>query len=275
MARRNTSPIEDMLDGLTRCPWWVSVIIAAGVYLFLAKIFPSMKHEGLLMPGIAKASPQFAPLAGLMFLMPAPISYFNSRRKRNLLKKQKGIESIKSIGWKEFEELVAEAYRKQGYRVLENDSLGPDGGVDLVLHKNGNKYLVQCKQWRNAKVGVNVVREMYGLMHANNANAAIIITTGIFTQEARNFAEDKTIDLVEGDQVAKLIENSQRSIGSSRVTSSLASQQVKVFTRDLSSPICEKCGSEMVVKVAKRGLAAGQKFLGCSNYPKCRNTKPF
>lgn len=272
MARRNTSLFEDIFEGLTHCPWWISVIFAAGVYVFLAKIFPTMKFEGLLMPSLVKASPQFAPVFGLLFLMPAPISFFNSRRKGILLKKQKNVDSIKALSWKEFEELVAEAYRQQGYHVSENETLGPDGGVDLVLRKNGNMFLVQCKQWRTAKVGVKVVREMYGLMHAQNANGAILITTGIFTQEARNFADDKTIDLIEGDQVAKLIENSQRKI-SPRVAATDAPQPAKLYHQESASPVCGKCGAEMVVKVARRGTNAGQKFFGCSNYPKCRNTK--
>ena len=33
---------------------------------------------------------------------------------------------------------------------------------------------------------------------------------------------------------------------------------------------CEECGSPMVIKMGRYG-----KFLGCSNYPRCRNTKPF
>lgn len=34
--------------------------------------------------------------------------------------------------------------------------------------------------------------------------------------------------------------------------------------------ICEKCGHKMVVREGRFG-----KFLGCSNFPKCRNIKPF
>ncbi len=33
---------------------------------------------------------------------------------------------------------------------------------------------------------------------------------------------------------------------------------------------CDKCGAEMVIKLGKRG-----EFLGCSNYPQCKNTKDF
>ena len=36
------------------------------------------------------------------------------------------------------------------------------------------------------------------------------------------------------------------------------------------SEICEKCGHPMVVKYGRYG-----KFIACSNYPECRNTKPY
>jgi restriction system protein len=52
---------------------------------------------------------------------------------------------------------------------------------------------------------VNVVREMFGLMTAESAASAIVICSGIFTQEAKNFAEGKPIDLVDGAQLEALI----------------------------------------------------------------------
>jgi len=36
------------------------------------------------------------------------------------------------------------------------------------------------------------------------------------------------------------------------------------------SPRCPKCGSEMILRIAKSGANAGNKFWGCSNYPTCR-----
>jgi ribosomal protein L37AE/L43A len=36
--------------------------------------------------------------------------------------------------------------------------------------------------------------------------------------------------------------------------------------------LCPKCGSPLVLRVAKKGANAGKKFYGCSNYPKCRYT---
>ena len=69
----------------------------------------------------------------------------------------------------------------------------------------GSVPTVQCKHWKTQKVDVRVVREMYGVMTAERASGAIIITSGLFTQDVRIFAEDKPIDLVEGYQLSDLI----------------------------------------------------------------------
>jgi len=34
--------------------------------------------------------------------------------------------------------------------------------------------------------------------------------------------------------------------------------------------VCPKCGSQMILREAKRGENVGKKFYGCTNYPKCK-----
>jgi restriction system protein len=150
MARRNETIIEILYDA----PWWVSVVASVLVYGVLQYIVPSLSFKNPLLQGVPGLGPIFAPWVALMLLIPAPFSFLKSLKKRKLLDKQRDIESIRSLSWKQLEELVGEAYRRQGYSVLENEGAGPDGGVDLWLEKNGNRYLVQCKHWRSQKVGV-------------------------------------------------------------------------------------------------------------------------
>jgi len=59
-----------------------------------------------------------------------------------------------------------EAFRLQGYAVGETGGGGTDGGVDLVLRRGNDKFLVQCKQWKAFKVPVQPMRELYGVMTA-------------------------------------------------------------------------------------------------------------
>jgi hypothetical protein len=40
-----------------------------------------------------------------------------------------------------------------------------------------------------------------------------------------------------------------------------------------SSPICPKCGSDLVKRVARKGPHSGSEFFGCASYPRCVFTK--
>lgn len=42
-----------------------------------------------------------------------------------------------------------------------------------------------------------------------------------------------------------------------------------------SPPLCPKCGVPMVIRTARRGANAGQRFYGCPNYPRCRQVLPI
>lgn len=43
-------------------------------------------------------------------------------------------------------------------------------------------------------------------------------------------------------------------------------------TRHSSKTTCPKCGGALIRRTAKSGANAGQAFLGCANFPKCRHT---
>jgi len=258
MARRNDS----FLVALAEVPWWISVCLGGFCYFGLKIILPAMTFEHPLINGLAKTTaPNVAWISGL-FLLPAAKSAFNSFRKSKQLDRQRDVDSIRNLSWKEFEELLAEAYCRKGYRVVENTSRGADGGIDLRLEQSGNRYLVQCKQWRSVKVGVSIVREMYGVMMHEKADGVIIVTSGMFTQEAKNFISDKPIDLVEGHQLVEMINSVQ----------SNTSMHNEPPAAD-SSKICPRCGRQLELKLAKKGSNAGNKFWGCSGFPKCRFTE--
>ncbi len=51
------------------------------------------------------------------------------------------------------------------------------------------------------------------------------------------------------------------------------SAAIKVDVEDV--PMCPKCGTPMVVKVAKQGQYKGKQFYACPNYPKCNSLIPI
>jgi restriction system protein len=176
-----------------------------------------------------------------------------------MLDAQTDIESIRAMPWRSFETLVAEAYRRQGYSVVENGGGGADGGVDLLARKDGT-YLIQCKHWKTYRVGVREVRELFGILVSERAKGGILVTTGTFTPDALAFAKGKPIELVDGSRLAEMV----RSVHS-------AATQPADITVGL-EPSCPQCQGPMVRRTAQRGANTGKAFWGCAAYPRCKGT---
>ena len=257
MTRRNRT----ILDDLALLPWWANIILATVVYLSFKYWVPSIAFQNPFFKGVAIALPTFAPIVAGILCFVAAISAFHAWRKGELLEKQTGIGTLRTISWRKFEELVGETYRRKGYAVVETGGGGADGGVDLILRKDGEKLLVQCKHWKKDKVGVKVVRELYGVVTAESASGGIVISSGTFTQEAKEFARGKRIELLDGSVLLDLIAKVQKT--------------PTLTVRKLDDSICPICGSKMLLRTAKKGPRAGERFWGCSDFPKCRSTMPY
>jgi restriction system protein len=246
MPRRKHSWADD----LVLAPWWVSLALAFIAYAVLKNIRPFAP---------------LAPLVGFVLIAIAVISALRSLANRRMLDRQTGIDSLRALPWKQFEDLLGEAYRRQGYKVTEALGGGADGGVDLVLQRSGKVTLVQCKRWRGQPVPVQTVRELYGVMIDQRADAAKLVATTSFTSEAITFARGKPIELIDSDALLQLIRDVQKSAKiPPAITQNSATSE---------APSCPQCGSEMVVREARRGARAGESFWGCSRYPVCRGIR--
>jgi restriction system protein len=166
------------------------------------------------------------------------------------------------MSWQDFELLIGEHFRSEGYSVSETTG-GADGGVDLVLKKDGARYLVQCKQWKAYKVGVKVVRELLGVMVGKGASGGFVVTSGEFTSDAIRFADENNIQLIEGGKLKSIISNTPTI---SKIPLPLKDPQPQA------APLCPKCGCTMLKRVSTKGNRAGQSFWGCSKFPNCRGT---
>ena len=281
--RRRRKPLFE----LSLWPWWVSVAIAGAVYVGVAYIAPAVVRDVPVMGRYLEVG--FHPywhalggIGGVIFLIPAAMSLWNRARKIRLLDRQSGIDSIRRLSWKEFEELVGEAFRREGYSVRENVVAGADGGVDVRLRRGDRDYLVQCKHWAANRVSVAVVREMFGVMTAEGAAGVFVVCTGGFTAEAREFASGKPIKLVDGAALVEMMERVRRggdgqerlarvfAGGASRgLAAGQGEERVTVGTEDA----CPRCGARLVVRTARKGKKKGGRFLGCASFPRCRFTQ--
>jgi restriction system protein len=172
--------------------------------------------------------------------------------------------ALSQLSWQQFEALVSEAFRRKGYSVTVTGG-GADGGADLKLKKAGEIFLVQCKQWRATRVGMNIVRELDGVMTDRGAAGGFVVTSGVFTDEACAFARGKNIELIDGKALHALIRGVRA--------------PVKFFRDPLSimttgAPYCPECQSRMKMRKARHGAPAGTKYWRCSRHPDCKGTRP-
>lgn len=112
---------------------------------------------------------------------------------------------------REFEKLVAEVFRRQGYNV-ELTPTTRDGGCDIIATRNINglpfMLLIECKRYgRKNHVGVQLIRSLLGVQSDRKANKAVLVTTSSFTQDARVFAERQQhlISLVDFDDLLHMM----------------------------------------------------------------------
>jgi len=113
--------------------------------------------------------------------------------------------AISGLAHNEVERVVADAYRRQGYQVtaLATSAAEPDAG--MLLTKEAQRVLLQCKYWKTRKLAEMPVRELYGMMAEQGANAGILITSGSFTLEASRFAGYGRIQLIDGPRLLALL----------------------------------------------------------------------
>lgn len=210
-GRNNMRKDLNFIDFLAQIPWWLSVSLSVTFYVVLKFVVPYFEAQSILVNEVhVSFGPVLAPIVALAFLSPVPFSLFKFNRKKKLQDFKEEIQSIQDLSWQEFKEIVAEAYRGSGYIIPENNVFTSDPSIDLIMRKGAKLYLVQCRYWQNRKLGKREVKNLFTLMHDKQASGVFLLTTGIFTNEARHYALNRPINLVDGIALLKLLGKDQR-----------------------------------------------------------------
>jgi restriction system protein len=266
-------------------PYWVSISLAIISYIVLHSYASSS-----LQPIIEQGRPPMPDMAGMVFkgaasafqyLLPMLLvfgafikaikafqgkrlaeRYVTSDRNKTPHSGLKAeLKPTDEMNWQQFELLVGQAFRGQGCSVIDGGDTGADGGVDVHIKKDGLKYFVQCKHWQTKKVGVAVVRELYGVIAGAGVEGGFVVCSGGFTNDAKAFAENKQIELIDQYSLNRMLKGVPQPSVEERIEPTVS----------LSEPLeCPKCSSTMIKRKARQGARAGLEFWGCSQYPKCR-----
>lgn len=205
------------IAAISRLPWWVLLCIAGGAYFAFQHLLTLVPRPAAVTNFVTLAilatltitKNLFKVFQYLIPIMMAGVMVGKLLRRsgpRSVYRKVSraaGTQAaLEGITWYQFEQLIGEVFRRQGFKAEETRK-GADGGVDLVLTRGRDRYLVQCKRWRAAKVSVTTIRELYGVIAAEGASGGFVVTSGSFTKSAVAFASDKNIRLVGGSTLAR------------------------------------------------------------------------
>jgi restriction system protein len=131
------------------------------------------------------------------------------------------LASLREMPWEGYRALVADIFRRRGHVVFEAE--GPDSDVidwevsypreiggfaDLScgpMSDGRGRLIVNCQLRGMSQIPPEPLEEMVQVAGRNGADAALLVTDGDFSAEARRFAEGRSLILVDGGALFELV----------------------------------------------------------------------
>ncbi len=221
------SPLERLLVAVAkRASDRGIVALASGSYAGIGLAIPL--GLGWTIPWLVAANVFGTMLAGLLLIVWIAV-VVQSGRRRNLIEWS---TDLRRLDAREFEWLVGETFRREGWNVEEQGQHGrPDGGIDLVMTRGRERALVQCKRWTAWQVGVDDIRSFAGVLSREKlgSDSGVFVTLSSFTEQAIAEAKHLRMALIDNVDLYARVERVRR------------------------PEPCSKCGSPMILDRSPRG----------------------
>jgi HJR/Mrr/RecB family endonuclease len=192
---------------VTRVPGLVVGIVALVLYPGVALVLPLALRWTTL--GLIEAN-----VLGAMLAAAVTLGWFvaqvEASRRRHLVE---WTTDLRLLSAEEFEWLVGEVFRREGWKVEETGRQNePDGNIDLRLTREGKRVIVQCKRWQSWDVKVDEVQRLAGTLVRERlpASAGIFVTLSDFTPQARKEARETGLTLINGRDLYARVEKVRR-----------------------------------------------------------------
>jgi len=171
---------------LLRAQWWVSVLVAFGSFGALRLIVPEA----------------YAFFGSLPFVVIAVVATWKRLRAPSAAKVAAGLEALRAMTWEEFARALEEGFRREGYAVKR---IG--GAADFELDKAGRVSLACARRWKAAVTGMEPLRDLAAAGEKRGAGECVYVSAGELSGNARGFAGEKRVRVVEGAELVRLTAN--------------------------------------------------------------------
>jgi len=166
------------------------------------------------------------------------------------------IDPFRKMTREAFDQLIRDFFTRNGFS-LEPGPPELGDAVDFSLRKNDKMYLVQCRYWREPRVDLALLREQYTILQVAKAHGIYVVTSGEFSYKAIEFAEERSISLIDGLKLRRLLKKPQTPVSDYPVGDSRE------------APDCPLCGGKMVLKTGSEGVDIGKRYWNCSDSRRC------
>ncbi len=192
---------------VTRVPGRIVAAITLLLYPVLGLLVPlALTWSGYWLASVNFFAVMLAAFISLGWLT----AQLDASRRRQLVE---WTTNLRLLNAEEFEWFVGELYRRDGWTVRETGKQSrPDGNVDLVLSKAGERRLVQVKRWTAHQVGVNDIRAFAGTLLREHADGrhGDFVTLSSFTDQAAREAKTIGMTLIDGRELYRMVDAARR-----------------------------------------------------------------
>lgn len=175
-------PENSLFAILQRQGWWVSALAALATFWVV---------QNFLAWG-------YALFATLPFTVIALMVAWKQMFGPNGARLEKALEKTRSLSWEDFAQALERGYKAEGYAVRR-----VDGAVDFELEKLGYVTLVCARRWKAARTGIEPLRELSAAAEKSGARECQYAVAGELTEQARAYAKQRGVKLVEGAELVQ------------------------------------------------------------------------
>jgi restriction system protein len=171
---------------LLRSPWWVSLAIGATVGLVAAAALPrDFRVAGAL--------------SGFPFFVIGAMAARRQWGQPSAAQVARTQQEVSAMLWPAFASALEAAFQRDGHQVQR----GTVPGVDFVLERQGVTTLVSARRWKAARTGLEPLRELQAAREALDAQKALCIALGEFTDNTRPFVQQHGITVWQAAELAQ------------------------------------------------------------------------
>jgi len=173
---------------LLRSPWWYSLGIAAALV-------------GALRLALPKEYFLVGAMGALPFVAIGSIAAWRQFMAPGAKQVAATLESLQAMAWRDFSAALEAAFTRDGYAVEKLNS----PTADFIVTKSSRMSLVSARRWKAASLGIEPLRELHGAGEAREAQECIYVTLGVISDNARKFAKDNRVRVLQGLELAVLL----------------------------------------------------------------------